>query len=218
VATAFGLANGLLVTRVPLPPFIVTLGMLNIAFALTHIYSHEQTVTGLPGLETVLGNTFTLGGTDITYGSIVTIALYVLFWYLLSQTAWGKHVYAVGNNPEAARLTGIRTRRVLLSVYSIAGLVYGIAALLSVARTGVGDPQAGQTDNLDSITAVVLGGTSLFGGRGSVIGTLLGALIVGVIRNGLQLIGVASIYQTLITGILVILAVTVDQVSRRRSR
>jgi fructose transport system permease protein len=96
--------------------------------------------------------------------------------------------------------------------------VYGIAALLSVARTGVGDPQAGQTDNLDSITAVVLGGTSLFGGRGSVIGTLIGALIVGVIRNGLQLIGVASIYQTLITGILVILAVTVDQVSRRRSR
>jgi fructose transport system permease protein len=96
--------------------------------------------------------------------------------------------------------------------------VYGIAALLSVARTGVGDPQAGQTDNLDSITAVVLGGTSLFGGRGSVVGTLIGALIVGVIRNGLQLIGVASIYQTLITGVLVILAVAVDQISRRRTR
>jgi fructose transport system permease protein len=96
--------------------------------------------------------------------------------------------------------------------------VYGIAALLSVARTGVGDPQAGQTDNLDSITAVVLGGTSLFGGRGSVIGTLIGALIVGVIRNGLQLIGVSSVYQTLITGILVILAVSVDQISRRRTQ
>jgi fructose transport system permease protein len=218
VATAFGLANGLLVTRVPLPPFIVTLGMLNIAFALTHIYSQEQTVTGVPSLETALGRTFTIGGTDVTYGSIVTILLFVLFAYLLGQTAWGKHVYAVGNNPEAARLTGIRTKRVLVGVYVIAGLVYGIAALLSVARTGVGDPQAGQTDNLDSITAVVLGGTSLFGGRGSVVGTLIGALIVGVIRNGLQLIGVASIYQTLITGILVILAVTVDQVSRRRSR
>jgi fructose transport system permease protein len=218
VATGFGLANGLLVTRVPLPPFIVTLGMLNIAFALTHIYSQDQTVTGVPSLLTALGNTFSLGGTAVTYGSIVTIALYVLFWYLLSQTAWGKHVYAVGNNPEAARLTGIRTQRVLVGVYATAGLVYGIAALLSVARTGVGDPQAGQTDNLDSITAVVLGGTSLFGGRGSVVGTLIGALIVGVIRNGLQLIGVASIYQTLITGILVILAVTVDQISRRRNR
>jgi fructose transport system permease protein len=218
VATAFGLANGLLVTRVPLPPFIVTLGMLNIAFALTHIYSQEQTVTGVPSMLTALGRTFTIGGTDVTYGSIVTIVLFLFFAYMLGQTAWGKHVYAVGNNTEAARLTGIRTKRVLIGVYVTAGLVYGIAALLSVARTGVGDPQAGQTDNLDSITAVVLGGTSLFGGRGSVVGTLIGALIVGVIRNGLQLIGVASIYQTLITGILVILAVTVDQVSRRRSR
>ena len=218
VGTGFGLLNGALVARVPLPPFIVTLGMLSIAFALTHIYSQEQTITGVPSLLTVLGQTFTVGGTDVTYGSIVTIGLFLLFAYLLGQTAWGKHVYAVGNNPEAARLTGIRTRRVLIGVYATAGLVYGVAALLSVARTGVGDPQAGQTDNLDSITAVVLGGTSLFGGRGSVVGTLLGALIVGVIRNGLQLIGVASIYQPLITGILVILAVTVDQISRRRTR
>ena len=97
-------------------------------------------------------------------------------------------------------------------------LIYGLAALLLIARTGVGDPNAGQTDNLDSITAVVLGGTSLFGGRGSVIGTLLGALIVGIIRNGLQLMGVSSIYQTLITGILVIAAVTVDQFDRRRQQ
>jgi len=96
--------------------------------------------------------------------------------------------------------------------------VYGVAALLLIARTGVGDPKAGQTDNLDSITAVVLGGTSLFGGRGLVIGTLIGALLIGVMRNGLQLMGVPSIYQILITGVLVILAVTVDQVSRRRTR
>ncbi len=217
VCTLFGLANGLLVTRVPLPPFIVTLGLLNIAFALTHVYSEEQTVTGLPDEMTALGSTFGVGGTDVTYGSVLAIALFLLFAYILGQTAWGRHVYAVGNNPEAARLTGIRVDRVLLSVYAVAGLVYGIAGVLLVARTGVGDPQAGQTDNLDSITAVVLGGTSLFGGRGVVLGTLLGALIVGVIRNGLQLIGVPSIYQILITGILVILAVTVDQISRRRA-
>jgi len=124
----------------------------------------------------------------------------------------------VGNNPEAARLTGIRTDRLLLTVYTMAGLIYGIAGLLLVARTQVGDPQAGQTENLDSITAVVLGGTSLFGGRGSVMGTLVGALIVGIVRNGLQLIGVPSIYQVLITGILVILAVAVDQVARRRQK
>ncbi len=215
---AFGALNGGLVTALRLPAFIVTLGTLNIAFALTHIYSEDQTVTGLPSELTYFGNTFTVGQTDITYGSVLTLALFVGVWFVLRQTSAGRHVYAVGNNQEAARLTGIRTRRVLLAVYTSAGLIYGIAGLLLVARTGVGDPNAGQTDNLDSITAVVLGGTSLFGGRGSVIGTLIGALIVGVIRNGLQLIGVASIYQVLITGILVILAVSVDQLARRRQQ
>lgn len=218
VCAAFGLLNGLLVMKISLPPFIVTLGMLNVVFALTHIYSQDQTVTDLPPAMTYLGQTFNLGGTNVTYGSLLTILLFLLFAYLLGQTAWGRHVYALGNSPEVARLTGIRTNRLIVGVYTVAGLVYGIAALLLVSRTGVGDPQAGQTDNLDSITAVVLGGTSLFGGRGLVLGTLIGALIVGVFRNGLQLMGVPSIYQTLITGILVILAVTVDQLSRRRNR
>jgi fructose transport system permease protein len=213
---AFGFANGTLVTTVRLPPFIVTLGTLNIAFALTHLYSAEQTVANLPPALTFFGNTFGVAGTEITYGSVLTLALFVIVWYALTQTAWGRHVYAVGSNPEAARLSGIRTKQLLVGVYLIAGIIFGIAALLLIARTGVGDPKAGQTDNLDSITAVVIGGTSLFGGRGSVVGTLIGALIVGVFRNGLQLIGVSSIYQILITGILVILAVAVDQFSRRR--
>jgi fructose transport system permease protein len=218
VCGGFGLLNGLLVQKIPLPPFIVTLGMLNVAFALTHIYSEEQTVTSLPGPLTALGQTFPLGKTDITYGSLVTIALFLLLAYALSSTGWGRHVYALGNSQEAARLNGIRTSRLTIGVYTVAGLLYGIAALLLISRTGVGDPQAGQTDNLDSITAVVLGGTSLFGGRGSVLGTFIGVLIVGVFRNGLQLMGVASIYQTLITGVLVILAVTVDQISRKKAR
>ncbi|MEU5891817.1 ABC transporter permease [Streptomyces sp. NPDC047461] len=218
VCGGFGLLNGTLVQKIPLPPFIVTLGMLNVAFALTHIYSEEQTVTNLPGPLTALGETFPLGHTDITYGSLVTIALFLLLAYALSNTGWGRHVYALGNSPEAARLNGIRTSRLTIGVYTVAGILYGIAALLLISRTGVGDPQAGQTDNLDSITAVVLGGTSLFGGRGSVLGTFIGVLIVGVFRNGLQLMGVASIYQTLITGVLVILAVTVDQISRKKSR
>jgi fructose transport system permease protein len=216
VCAAFGFFNGSLVTGLRLPPFIVTLGSLNIAFALTHIYSEDQTISGLPSALTFFGNTFQVGQTDITYGTVLMLVLFVVAWYVLRQTAAGRHVYAVGNNPEAARLTGIRVRRLLLGVYTTAGLVYGIAALLLISRTSVGDPQAGQTDNLDSITAVVLGGTSLFGGRGSVIGTLIGALIVGIVRNGLQLMGVRSIYQVLITGILVILAVAVDQLARRR--
>jgi fructose transport system permease protein len=213
---AFGLLNGALVTKIRLPAFIVTLGTLNIAMALVHIYSNEETIANPPSAMLFFGRTFTIGGTDITYGVVLMLALYALVWFV--QTAWGSHVYAVGNNPEATRLSGIRTDRLLISVYVVAGAIYGLAALLLVARTQVGDPNAGQTDNLDSITAVVLGGTSLFGGRGNVVGTLIGALIVGVFRNGLVLMGVSSVYQILITGILVILAVSVDQLSHRRQR
>lgn len=218
VTTLFGLANGLLVTRVKLPPFIVTLGTLNIAFAITQLYSNSQTVTDLPPMMTALGNTFGVGDTQIAWGTVLMLALYLAAWFVLRETAAGRHVYAVGNNAEATRLVGIPTMKVLLSVYVVAGVFYGIASLLSVARTGVGDPNAGQTENLDAITAVVLGGTSLFGGRGIVLGTLVGALIVGVFRNGLTLMGVSSIYQVLVTGILVILAVAADQLSRKGAR
>jgi fructose transport system permease protein len=218
VTALFGLINGLLVTRVKLPSFIVTLGTMNIAFAITQIYSEAQTVQDLPESMLALGNTFTIGGTSIAWGTVLMLGFYVLAWHLLRDTASGRHVYAVGNNPEAARLSGISVERVLLGVYVLAGVLYGIAAMLSVARTGVGDPQAGQTENLDAITAVVLGGTSLFGGRGVILGSLVGAIIVGVFRNGLTLMGVASVYQTLITGILVILAVAADQLSRKGAR
>lgn len=218
VTTLFGLVNGLLVTRLKLPPFIVTLGTLNIAFAITQLYSESQTVTDLPDAMTWLGTTFGLGGTNVAYGAVLMLLLYFAAWFSLRETQSGRHVYAVGNNPEATRLTGIPTQKVLLSVYVIAGVFYGIASLLSVARTGVGDPNAGQTENLDAITAVVLGGTSLFGGRGVILGTLVGALIVGVFRNGLTLMGVSSVYQVLVTGVLVILAVAADQMSRKTAR
>lgn len=213
----FGMLNGGLVAGLRLPAFIVTLGTLNIAFALTHIVSNDLTFSGLPSELLFFGRTFTLAGADFTYGVVLMLFLYALAWFGLSQTAWGRHVYAVGDSPEAARLTGINVNRVLFSVYTLAGLTYGIAALLLVGRTELGDPNAGQTtENLDAITAVVLGGTSLFGGRGTVIGTLIGAVIVGVFRNGLTLIGVEVIYQYLVTGILVILAVAVDQLTHRR--
>ncbi len=218
VTAGFGLINGLLVTRVKLPPFIVTLGTLNIAFAITQLYSNAQTVTDVPPMMTWLGNTFPVGGTEVGFGTVLMILLYLGVWFWLRETAAGRHVYMVGNNPEATRLVGIPTDRVLLGVYVLAGVFYGIAALLSVARTGVGDPNAGQTENLDAITAVVLGGTSLFGGRGVILGTLVGAVVVGVLRNGLTLMGVASVYQVLITGILVIAAVAVDQLSRKGAR
>jgi fructose transport system permease protein len=218
ITCLFGLINGLLVTKVKLPAFIVTLGTMNIAFAITQIYSEAQTVNDLPPLLTALGQTFSIGSTEVAWGTCLMIVLYAMVWRALGDTAPGRHVYAVGNNAEAARLSGISVDKVLIGVYVLAGFFYGLAAVLSVARTGVGDPQAGQTENLDAITAVVLGGTSLFGGRGILLGSLVGAIIVGVFRNGLTLMGVASVYQTLITGILVILAVTADQMSRKGSR
>jgi fructose transport system permease protein len=218
VTTLFGLLNGLLVTRIKLPPFIVTLGTLNIAFAITQLYSRAQTITQIPDGMNLLGETFSLGGARVAYGAVLMLALYLVTWLWLRETAPGRHVYAVGNNPEATRLTGIPTDRVLLMVYALAGVFYGIASMLAVARTGAGDPNAGQTENLDAITAVVLGGTSLFGGRGILLGTLVGAMIVGVFRNGLTLMGVSSVYQILVTGVLVILAVATDQMSHRGGR
>lgn len=213
----FGLLNGVFVAGVGLPAFIVTLGTLNIAFALTHVYSNDETYSELPSELLFFGRFFTIGNAEITYGVPAMFVLFGIAWYALTQTTWGRHVFAVGDNLEAARLMGIKTKRVLLSVYVAAGLTYGIAAMLLVARTELGDPNAGQTsENLDAITAVVLGGTSLFGGRGTVIGTLIGAIVIGVFRNGLTLIGVEVVWQYFVTGILVILAVSVDQLTHRR--
>ncbi len=214
VCVAFGLVNGGLVTGIGLPAFIVTLGTYNIAFALIRIYT-TSTVTSLPAILLFLGQTFTIAGTEITYGSVVMIIMFIIAWYVLRTTPAGRAVYAVGDNPEAARLAGINTNRVLLGVYTVAAITYGIAGLLLMSRTGVGDPNAGADANLNSITAVVIGGVSLLGGRGHIIGTLIGALIVGVFRNGLQLMGVPSIYQVLVTGVLVIAAVSVDYLTHR---
>src|SRR6266550_4260876 len=134
----FGVLNGGLVTLVRLPSFIVTLGTLNIAFALTHIVSNDQTFTSLPSVLLFFGRTFSLGNANFTYGVVFMLFLYALAWFGLTQTAWGRHVYAVGDNPEAARLTGINTRRILLGVYALTGLASGLAAVLLVGRTEVG--------------------------------------------------------------------------------
>src|SRR5215213_7815148 len=158
---AIGFVNGGLVVGLALPPFIVTLGTFSICLALTHIYSKDETISNLPPAMTKLGESFKIGDTAVTYGSLVTLLLFGLFWFILTQTTWGRRVYALGDNPEATRLMGVPVRKQLLMVYVVAGGVYGIAALLLIARTNVGDPNAGQTDNLDAITAVVLGGTSL---------------------------------------------------------
>jgi fructose transport system permease protein len=217
VGTVCGLLNGLLVTRLRLPPFIVTLGTLNVFFALNLWYSGSATIRGtdMPSLLLWTGQTFTVGGTRITYGSIMLVLLVAAMAFVLKNTAWGRHVYSTGDDLEASRLSGIQTARVLLSVYATAGLIYAVAAWTLIGRIASASPQAGQTDNLDSITAVVIGGTSLFGGRGAVVGSLIGALIVGVFRNGLALAGVDVLWQTMAVGVLIIVAVSLDQWIRK---
>ena len=217
VGVATGFINGVLVTRLNLPPFIVTLGTLSIFTALTLLVSSGATVQGnqMPGLLTWTGLTVNILGVDITYGVLITVLLYVVVSFALARTAWGRHVYAAGDDAEAARLSGIRVGRVLLSVYALAGVIVGITAWIQIGRDFGASPNAATDANLSAITAVVIGGTSLFGGRGNLWGTLLGALIVGVFRNGLALAGLDVLYQTLAVGVLVIVAVSIDQWIRK---
>jgi fructose transport system permease protein len=212
IAVVAAFVNGVLVTRIKLPPFIVTLGTLSIFTAATLIYAQGQTISLSPGtFLTWTGKTIPVGSLNLTVGVLMMLALYAVFAYALRQTAWGRHLYATGDDPEAARLAGIRTNRVLLSAYVVAGAVFGIAAWILVGRINGADPNAGLNANLESITAVVIGGTSLFGGRGAVVGSLIGALIVQVFDNGLALAGVDPNYQVLAVGVLVIAAVAADQ-------
>jgi len=217
VGLGAGAVNGILVTRLKLPPFIVTLGTLNIFIALTLLYSNSASVIGqdIPALITATGNTFPVFGVGVTYGVVLMLILYIVMAFVLGRTAWGKHVYAVGDDKEAARLTGISVNRVLVSVYVVAGAILAIGAWIQIGRANSASPNAGIDLNLDSITAVVIGGTSLFGGRGTIWGSLLGALIVGVFRNGLALAGLDVLYQTLAVGVLIIVAVSLDQWIRK---
>jgi fructose transport system permease protein len=218
LCTCVGVVAGLLVSRLMLPPFIVTLGLLGIVTAATRLIAQGGSFPVTDELLGWTGNSFAVNGTGITYGMIIMFVLYALVWYLLTQTAWGRHVYAIGNNRTAARLVGIPVQNRLLSVYTFAAVLYGIAAWLALGRIPNADPNALQSANLDSITAVVIGGTSLFGGRGSIWGTLVGTLIVSVLRNGLTLCGIDPLWQDLVTGVLVISAVAIDQISRGKQR
>ncbi len=218
LGTAMGAFNGWLVTRVNLPPFIVTLATLSIFFSLTAVVSRSETIRGsdMPSIMTATGNNaFRVAGFSLTWGTIIMLVLFAFFWYALGSTAWGKHVYATGDDLEAARLSGINTHRVLLSVYLVAGLIYAIGAWILMGRLASASPNVGTEYNLNSITAVVLGGTSLFGGRGLVLGSLVGALIVGVFQNGLQLAGVDVVWQGTAIGLLVLIAVALDQWIRK---
>lgn len=219
---AAGALNGFLITKVKLPPFITTLGTWNIFYALLLWLSGAQSIRGAdidvaaPMLKW-FGESIAIGSARITYGSILMVVIFAVLWYMLNKTAWGRHVYAVGDDKEAAELAGIRADRILISVYALAGLVAAIGAWASIGRVGSVSPTSFYEGNLQSITAVVIGGISLFGGRGSILGALFGALIVGVFQSGLRLAGVDVLWQVFAIGWLIIIAVAIDQWIRKVS-
>lgn len=220
VGALCGFINGVLVARMKLPPFIVTLGMWQIVLAANFLYSANETIRAqdiskqAPILQ-FFGANFRIGTAVFTYGVIAMVLLTALLWYVLNRTAWGRHVYAVGDDPEAAELAGVNVKRMLIGVYTLSGIICALAGWALIGRIGSVSPTAGQFANIESITAVVIGGLSLFGGRGSILGMLFGALIVGVFSLGLRLIGTDPQWTYLLIGVLIISAVAIDQWIRK---
>lgn len=218
--TAIGAVNGWLVAAMKLPPFIVTLGMWQIVLAANFLYSQNETIRSQDIAEQApllqfMGSKFQVGGAVFTVGVIFMLLLVLILAYALKHTAWGRHVYAVGDDPEAAELSGVDVRKTLISVYALAGLICAFAGWALIGRIGSVSPTSGQLLNIESITAVVIGGISLFGGRGSILGTFFGALIVGVFTLGLRLLGADAQWTFLLIGVLIIAAVAVDQWIRK---
>ena len=215
-----GLINGALVALIRLPPFIVTLGMWQIVLATNFLFSANETIRSQDIAEKAaslqfFGEKLKIGGAVFTYGVIAMVILVIILNYVLNHTAWGRHVFAIGDDPDAAELSGVKVKKTLISVYVLAGLICALAGWVLIGRIGSVSPTAGQFANIESITAVVIGGISLFGGRGSILGMLFGALIVGVFSLGLRLIGTDPQWTYLLIGTLIISAVAVDQWIRR---
>jgi fructose transport system permease protein len=220
--TACGFLNGWLVAAMKLPPFIVTLGTWQIILATNFLFSANETIRSqdiadVAPLLHFFGTKIKIGGAIFTVGVIFMVLLILVLTYVLRQTAWGRHVYAIGDDPEAAELSGVNVRRTLISVYALAGLICAFAGWALIGRIGSVSPTSGQLANIESITAVVIGGISLFGGRGSIMGALFGALIVGVFTLGLRLLGADAQWTYLLIGALIIAAVAVDQWIRKVS-
>ncbi|SFP63714.1 ABC transporter permease [Tranquillimonas alkanivorans] len=230
VAVACGLAcgalcgalNGFLVSRMKLPPFIVTLGTWQIILATNYLYSANETIRAQEIEESapllhLMGAKFQIGGAVFTVGVVFMIVLMLVLSWVLRYTAWGRHVYAVGDDPEAAQLSGVNVKGTLLSVYMLSGLICAFAGWALIGRIGSVSPTSAYEANIESITAVVIGGISLFGGRGSILGSLFGALIVGVFTLGLRLLGADAQWTYFFIGVLIIAAVAVDQWIRKVS-
>ncbi|GAA3716386.1 ABC transporter permease [Nonomuraea antimicrobica] len=214
IGAAAGFINGFVTERWRVPSFIVTLGMLYVARGAAQQYTGAATIYSLPESLTSFG-TATLAGVPAVFA--VALLMAAVAWFVLSRTVFGRLVYATGNNEEAVRLSGHRTGVIKVICFMIGGACVGVAAIVYMARLGVASPILGQGYELNAIAAVVIGGASLSGGRGSVIGTLLGACLLGVLTNGLLLMGVSDFQRTIVTGAVIIVAVVLDAYRKRLS-
>jgi ribose transport system permease protein len=217
IAIACGSAKRLGVANLRLPhPFIVTLATLNIARGLANLVSGGVPVSGLPEPVRFLGSgSISLGSVQIPVSLILVAVLYFVFWVFLQLTKTGRHIYAIGGNPQAARVSGINVDRTLVLVYVLCGTMAGLAGLILAGRTNSGFPNAGIGAELDAISAVIIGGASFFGGRGSVLGVLAGVLVIGLLRNILNLNDVQVFWQQILIGVVIFLAVFLDVLRRR---
>ncbi len=208
-----GFVNGFISVRGKIPAFIVTLGMLGVARGLALVITNGLPIYGLPNEFIYIGQGRPLG---VPVPVIVFLVLAAVSHFILSQTRYGKYTLVIGDNEAAARAMGIQVDWHRISLYTFSGLMAGFAGMLFVSRVNSGDPTAGLNFELAAITAAIIGGTNLFGGRGSVFGTVIGALIMGVLQNGLNLLAVPSFYQQIAIGSVLVLAVWLDQLNRAR--
>jgi ribose transport system permease protein len=213
VGAACGLVNGLLITRAKLPPFIATLTMMSVGRGLANIITEGRQIVGYPDWFTNLSTVRHFGFLSVTVA--IFIVLSIISWPILRYTTIGRSLYAIGGSPEVARLAGIRVRQLTMSVYALSGLLAGLASVALACRLNSSQPSAGTGYELDTIAAVVIGGASLNGGVGGIRGTVVGVLIIGVLRNGLNLSGVSPFVQQIVIGVVIALAVAADTLRRR---
>ena len=214
VGLGIGMVNGLLLTKLKLPhPFISTLGMLNIARGMALIITDGMPISGLPPQIRWLGFADIIPGI-LPACVLLVVVVCILLHFMLNHTPFGRHIYAIGGSPEAARLSGVNVTWVMNWLFAIAGVLYALGGIVLAGRVNSGYPLAGLGAELDAIAGAVIGGASLFGGEGTVVGTIIGVLIMGVLRNGLNLLNVSAFWQTSIIGLVVILAVWVDVLRR----
>lgn len=214
IGTALGWFNGLTITRFKVPPFVATLAMLTIARGLTMLWTGGFPITGLGESMAFIGTGWFLGMPMPVWISIVIVVAAVI---LTNRTRLGRYIYAIGGNEKAAELSGLKIRKIKMIVYSIAGAMAAIGGILVTSRLDSAQPNAGAGFELDSIAAVVIGGTSLSGGKGTIMGTVQGALIIGILNNGLVLLNVSPFWQQVIKGLVILLAVIIEKINKREN-